>query len=98
MCLQRVETSSAKHCMKRESASASTKLLGLNVGTLHPNFTYRQIDIGADAFIRDELSKGRYDPYVSKICFEMLLELFSRTLRSDLGPRAGGEQKVENVC
>ena len=28
-----------------------------------------------DAFIRDELSKGRYDPAISKICFEMLLEL-----------------------
>lgn len=55
-------------------------------------------NINADAFIRDELSKGRYDPHVSKVCFEMLLELFSRTLRSDLGPRAGGEQKVENTC
>lgn len=52
----------------------------------------------ADAFIRDELSKGRYDPQMSKICFEMLLELFARTLKSDLGPRAGGERKVENVC
>ena len=52
----------------------------------------------ADAFIRDELSKGRYDPAVSKICFEMLLEIFGRTLRSDLGPRAGGELEIEDVC
>lgn len=51
-----------------------------------------------DAFIRDELSKGRYDPAISGICFEMLLELFNRTLRLDLGPRAEGEHKVENVC
>lgn len=53
---------------------------------------------GADAFIRDELSKGRYDPAISGICFEMLLELFGRTLKSDLGPRTGGEQEIENVC
>src|SRR5205814_1319605 len=38
-----------------------------------------------DAFIRDELSKGRYDPAIAKICFEMLLELFGRTLKIDLG-------------
>ncbi|KAI4239133.1 MAG: hypothetical protein L6R40_005566 [Gallowayella cf. fulva] len=57
-----------------------------------------EADLCKDAFIRDELSKGRYDPHISKICFEMLLELFSRTLRSDLGPRAGSEQEVENSC
>ena len=51
-----------------------------------------------DAFIRDELSKGRYDPAISKICFEMLLELFGRVLSSELGPRAGGEQEIEDVC
>ena len=62
-----------------------------NVLALH------ETDGGADAFIRDELSKGRYDPAISKICFEMLLELFGRTLKSDLGPRAGGEE-VEDVC
>ena len=52
----------------------------------------------ADAFIRDELSKGRYDPAISKICFEMLLELFGRTLKLDVGDRSGGEQKIEDVC
>ncbi len=51
-----------------------------------------------DAFIRDELSKGRYDPRISKICFEMLLELFERTLRSDLGKREGGEVEGEGGC
>jgi carboxymethylenebutenolidase len=50
------------------------------------------------AFIRDESSKGRYDPGITKICFEMLLELFNRTLRSDLGPRVGGEQEIEDIC
>ena len=51
-----------------------------------------------DAFIRDELSKGRYDPAISKICFEMLLELFGRTLKLDLGRSSGTEQKIEDVC
>lgn len=52
----------------------------------------------ADAFIRDELSKGRYDPAITGICFEMLKEVFNRTLRSDLGPRSGGDVEVEDVC
>jgi carboxymethylenebutenolidase len=49
------------------------------------------------AFIRDELSKGRYDPAITKICFEVLLELFGRTLKTDLG----GKESVaapEHVC
>ncbi|KAL1644221.1 hypothetical protein SLS58_004501 [Diplodia intermedia] len=50
------------------------------------------------AFIRDELSKGRYDPALSAICFQMLLELFNRTLRSDLGPRDGAVGEPEDVC
>ncbi|KAK2038628.1 dienelactone hydrolase [Colletotrichum somersetense] len=49
------------------------------------------------AFIRDELSKGRYDPAVTKVCFEILLELFGRTIKLDLGAQEGvGE--VEHVC
>ena len=51
-----------------------------------------------DAFIRDELSKGRYDPAIAGICFQMLLELFGRVLATDLGPRDGGEEKIEDVC
>lgn len=52
----------------------------------------------ADAFIRDELSKGRYDAALSGICFEMLKELFNRVLRSDLGPRSGGDVEIEDIC
>jgi carboxymethylenebutenolidase len=53
--------------------------------------------IAKDAFIRDELSKGRYDPAIAGICFQMLLELYTRVLRSDLGPsEATGE--LEHVC
>ena len=50
------------------------------------------------AFIRDELSKGRYDPALSRVCWEMMIELFERTLKLDVGPRSEGELKVENVC
>jgi carboxymethylenebutenolidase len=52
----------------------------------------------SDAFIRDELSKGRYDPAIASICFSMLTELFGRVLRSDLGPRSGAGMEVEDVC
>lgn len=51
-----------------------------------------------DAFIRDELSKGRYDPAISKVCFEMLLELFGRTLKLDLGEHDGKKLEIEDVC
>ncbi|KAM3422013.1 hypothetical protein BST61_g2389 [Cercospora zeina] len=50
------------------------------------------------AFIRDELSKGRYDPALSGICFQMLLELFGRALDGDLGPMVSETSEVEDVC
>lgn len=37
-------------------------------------FSFHEFTTAAHAFIRDELSKGRYDPAVTKICFEVLLE------------------------
>ena len=58
----------------------------------------KETNLVSDAFIRDELSKGRYDSAISGICFQMLLELFGRVLSTDLGPRDEGEQKIENVC
>ncbi|MCJ1485095.1 hypothetical protein MMC06_005268 [Schaereria dolodes] len=69
--------------------------------TLHDKgvtFSFYEVAWAQHAFIRDELSKGRYDPFVAKICFEMLLELFERTLKVDLGHNAGGEQEVEDIC
>ncbi|KAL2912061.1 hypothetical protein HK105_208490 [Polyrhizophydium stewartii] len=50
------------------------------------------------AFIRDELSKGRYDPAVASHCFQMLLELFFRKLYIDYGPSTGQEMDIEHVC
>lgn len=61
-------------------------------------FSWYEVAWAQHAFIRDELSKGRYDPAVSKICFEILLELFGRTLKVDLGPRDGKEQEIEDAC
>ena len=69
--------------------------------TLHEKgvkFSFYEPEWAQHAFIRDELSKGRYDPGISGICFQMLLELFGRTLVSDLGPREGGDAEVEDVC
>ena len=72
-------------------------MLGHNVSLMNPSHLSKKLS-DADAFIRDELSKGRYDPAISKICFEILLELFGRTLKLDLGPHDGVEQKIEDVC
>ncbi|KAG0632837.1 Alpha/Beta hydrolase protein [Tuber brumale] len=61
-------------------------------------FSFYEITFAQHAFIRDELSKGRYDPAISKICFEVLLELFGRTLKTELGEAAVENTPVENVC
>ncbi|KAF2090112.1 alpha/beta-hydrolase [Saccharata proteae CBS 121410] len=69
--------------------------------TLHDagvKFSFYEPEWAQHAFIRDELSKGRYDPAISGICFQMLLELFNRTLRSDLGPADGADLVVEDIC
>lgn len=69
--------------------------------TLHDTgitFSFYEPAWAQHAFIRDELSKGRYDPALAGLCFQMLLELFGRTLNGDLGPREGGDEEVEDVC
>lgn len=51
------------------------------------------------AFIRDELSKGRFDSALAKVCFELLLETFGRTIGRDLGERVVKNVKAEAlVC
>ncbi len=69
------------------------KLREASVTTSFYEFAWAQ-----HAFIRDELSKGRYDPAISKICFEILLELFQRTLKVDLGNPAGHVPAPDHVC
>ncbi|UNI20182.1 Carboxymethylenebutenolidase [Purpureocillium takamizusanense] len=61
-------------------------------------FSFHEFAWAQHAFIRDELSKGRYDPAVTKVCFEVLLELFGRVLKTDLGPRDGAVPPPEHVC
>ncbi|KAI2625468.1 dienelactone hydrolase [Xylaria nigripes] len=61
-------------------------------------FSFYEFAWAQHAFIRDELSKGRYDPAITKICFEVLLELFGRTLKMDLGVRDTRPESVEHFC
>lgn len=69
--------------------------------TLHEKgvcFSFYEVSHAQHAFIRDELSKGRYDAALAGVCFQMLLELFDRTIKLDLGPSIDEEQKIEDVC
>ncbi|KAI2473442.1 dienelactone hydrolase [Annulohypoxylon bovei var. microspora] len=61
-------------------------------------FSFYEFAWAQHAFIRDELSKGRYDPAITKICFEVLTELFNRVLKTDLGPRDGKPEEIEHFC
>jgi len=61
-------------------------------------FSFYEFAWTQHAFIRDELSKGRYDPAVTKVCFEVLLELFQRTLKTDLGEFVTDNTEIEDVC
>ncbi|KAG6304006.1 hypothetical protein E4U09_002274 [Claviceps aff. purpurea] len=61
-------------------------------------FSFHEFAWAQHAFIRDELSKGRYDPAITKTCFEILLEVFGRILKTDLGEREGGPVELEHVC
>lgn len=52
--------------------------------------TFQWAELGADhAFTRDEKSKGRYDPAVSHLAWEMSFELFRRRLTMGLDDDAG---------
>lgn len=46
------------------------------------------------------MSKGRFDSAISKVCFELLLEVFGRTIARDLGDRvvAGHKGPEKLVC
>ena len=60
--------------------------------------TFIEINDAQHAFVRDELSKGRYDPATTKLCFEWLFELFNRKLKLDYGDHDGKDVVIENVC
>ncbi|KAL2018769.1 hypothetical protein VTK56DRAFT_397 [Thermocarpiscus australiensis] len=77
---------------------AGRDLIRLKLRAAGVAFSFHEFAWAQHAFIRDELSKGRYDPAVSRACFEVLLEVFGRVLRTELGAREGGVQEVEHVC
>jgi carboxymethylenebutenolidase len=63
------------------------------------NVTLNWVELQAQhAFNRDELSKGRYDSALSRVLFELMLELFDRRLKLDLGTKAGEAGEIEHYC
>jgi len=50
------------------------------------------------AFIRDELSKGRFDGALTRNCVSFMFEVFDRTIGRDLGPREGKIEAAPHVC
>lgn len=43
-------------------------------------FTWLELAWAQHAFVRDEMSKGRFDPAITGVCMELLYELFGRTI------------------
>jgi carboxymethylenebutenolidase len=63
------------------------------------NVTASFLEVQAQhAFIRDEQSKGRWDAALTRSLFGFMMEVFERTVGSDLGPRVNDGGKVEHVC
>lgn len=60
--------------------------------------TFIEINDAQHAFVRDEMSKGRYDPAITKNCMEWLFELFNRKLKLEYGEHDGNPSEIENVC
>ncbi|KAK6464531.1 carboxymethylenebutenolidase [Scheffersomyces coipomensis] len=60
--------------------------------------TFIEINDAQHAFVRDELSKGRYDPAITKNCTEWLFELFNRKLKIEYGDHDGKAVTIENIC
>lgn len=77
---------------------AGRDLIRLKLREANVAFSFHEFAWAQHAFIRDELSKGRYDPAVSKACFEVLMEVFGRVLRTELGSREGSGAEPEHVC
>lgn len=60
--------------------------------------TFIEIIEAQHAFILDEFPKDRYNPAITKACFEWLLELFHRRFAMDLGDNDGKAVEIEDVC
>lgn len=58
---------------------AGRELIHKTLEDAHVKFAW--VEVNAEhAFIRDESSKGRFNPSITKVCVEMMLELFRRKL------------------
>lgn len=62
------------------------------------DFSFIEINDAQHAFVRDEMSKGRYDPATTRLCVEWLYELFGRKLKLEYGSPDGIDQVIENIC
>lgn len=60
------------------------------------DMTFIEINDAQHAFVRDEMSKGRYDPAITKNCMEWLFELFGRKLV--YGESNSKRVEVDNLC
>lgn len=61
-------------------------------------FSWFEVAGAQHAFLRDEMSKGRFDGAVSRVCWGLLEEVFDRRLKVDLGEASGEGLAVEHVC
>jgi len=63
------------------------------------NVTTSFLEVQAQhAFIRDEQSKNRWDAALTRSLFGFMLEVFERTVGSDLGPRVDNRGDAEHIC
>ncbi|KIM85279.1 hypothetical protein PILCRDRAFT_355863 [Piloderma croceum F 1598] len=63
------------------------------------NVTVSFLEVQAQhAFIRDEQSKGRWDAALTRSLFGFMVEVFERTVGSNLGARVSEGAEVKHVC
>jgi len=63
------------------------------------NVTVSFLEVQAQhAFIRDEHSKGRWDAALTRSLFGFMMEVFERTVGSDLGPKVNETGVIAHVC
>ncbi|GAA5897017.1 hypothetical protein JCM5296_004273 [Sporobolomyces johnsonii] len=71
----------------------------LTAKTVQPPLKLSFLELQANhAFIRDEMSKGRFDAAITKVTLELLLETFGRTIGIDLGEPVEVKDEGKLVC
>lgn len=77
---------------------AGRDIIRASLRDANATFSFYEVAGAQHAFVRDEFSKGRYDPAVTGIGFTILLELFNRVLKLDLGAPLVEQVPVDHVC